>query len=509
MLESPFIKRRLAVALLLAVLGGALPAAAQPECDPEVLSNPDVFILFDTSGSMNYSPPCTQVQIDAGECSLLCPTGDCYVPLQGDDPSSKFVQMKEALYTALEDEFNLQLGFASYNQDALRVKSKHWLYQAQSSGPVISGWGAYPAAGALEVFGAHWGCDTGSGDNEVGCYPASPADLPDAWELGRVRRLSKGGASFNQAQVFFLRRGSTVYKATYTPASLSALGDPTLSVNVRIDRCTNSSCTTVSLIGQQAVTWSLAGEFLSWDNGGSTSILTRTNPELQYFSNAASDAQATNLCNNWEPNTDSVADPFNGYNLRWPTVADFRGPLFNQGDMLPFDWLSDHRQDIQLRLAPNLAAGALTPDFRVSTYFQNLPQGGEPFLRLEHEGARPLIALGSTPLGYAARGFRLWYEAWEPIAAANDPEWACRGKYLLVLTDDRSVCLGPNPCAEVSALRLQYNLKTFAVGFGSPGFSNRPVSCISHDGGTDPYYPQTKQELIDTLNAIFDEIVTP
>lgn len=506
MLESRFIKRRLAVASLLAVFGGALPAASQ-ECEP---TKPYVFILFDTSGSMNYSPPCTQTQIDAGQCSFLCPTGDCYVPLQGDDPAARFVQMKEALYTALEDEFNLQLGFASYNQDFLHVASKHWLYQAQNGGPTISGWGTYPAVGAQEVFGALWGCDTGSGDHEIGCYAATPGDLPDAWELGRVRRLSKGGASFNQPRVFFLRRGSTVYKTTYTPASFSALGDPTLSVNVRIDRCTNSACTAVSFIGQQTVTWSLVDEFLSWDNAPATSILSRTNPELQYFTDAANDARGTAQCSNWEPNTDSAADPFNGYNLRWPTVADPRGPLFAQGDMLPLDWLYDHRQDIQLRLAPNLATGALTPDFRVSTYFQNLPQGSEPFLRLKHEGARPLIAMGSTPLGHAARGFRLWYEAWEPIAAANDPEWACRVKNLLVLTDNANVCTGANPCAEVSSLRNQYGVRTYAVAFGSQIPANQPVSCIAQYGGTgSPYYPQTKQELIDTLNEIFAETATP
>jgi hypothetical protein len=506
MLESRFIKRRLAVASLFAVLATTVPAVSQ-ECIPA--ANPYVFILFDTSGSMSYSPSCTQAQIDAGQCSFLCPTGNCYVPLQGDDPASRFVQMKEALYTALEDEFNLQLGFASYNLDALRVPSKHWLYQAQNGGPTISGWGAYPAAGAQEVFGALWGCDTGSGDNEVGCYATTPADLPDAWELTRVRRLSKGGASFTQPQVFFLRRGSAIYKTTYTPASLSAPGDPTLSVNVRIDRCTNSSCTTISPVGQQTVTWGLVDEFLSWDNG-STTLLNRTNPKLQYFTSAANDAVSTNLCNNWEPNTDSAADPFNGYNLRWPTVADPRGPLFDQGDMLPLDWLYDHRQDVQLRLAPNLATGALTPDFRVSTYFQDLPQGGEPFLRLKHEGARPLIALGSTPLGHSTHGFRLWYEAWEPIAAANDPEWACRGKYLLVITENPSVCPGANPCSDVASLRAEYGVETYVVSFGSQIPANQPLPCMAQNGGTgSPYYPQTKQELIDTLNAIFAAVVTP
>lgn len=80
------------------------------------------------------------------------------------------------------------------------------------------------------------------------------ADLPDAWELARVRRLPKGGAALNQGQTFFLRRGSTVYKAAYTPAGFSTPGDPTLNFNVRIDRCSNSTCSIVTPVGQQTVT---------------------------------------------------------------------------------------------------------------------------------------------------------------------------------------------------------------------------------------------------------------
>lgn len=506
MFESRFIKRRLAVALFLAVLGGVPPAASQ-ECEP---TKPYVFILFDTSGLMNYSPPCSQAQIDAGQCSFLCPTGDCYVPLQGDDPASRFFQIKEALYTSLESQSDVQLGFATYNQDVLQVKAKHWLYQAQGNGPIISGWGAYPAAGAQEVFGALWGCDTGSGDNEIGCYAASPADLPDAWELGRVRRLPKGGASFNQAQVFFLRRGSTVYKATYSPAGFSAMGAPTLDVNVRIDRCSNSACSIITPVGQQTVTWSLVDEFLAWDNG-TTTTLNRANPKLHYFTGAVNDAQAINLCSNWEPNTDSAADAFNGYNLRWPTdTSDPRGPELYKGDVLPLDWLYDNRQSIMNRLAPNMVFGAPAPDFRISTYFQNLPQAGESFLRLTAEPSRSLIALGSNPLGHSIYAFRLWYQAWEPIAAANDPEWACRGKYLLVITGNPAVCVGTNPCADVSALRSQYNVKSFVAAFGTPVPASQPIPCIAQNGGTGgPYYPQTKQELIDTLNEIFTAVVTP
>ena len=47
----------------------------------ESSSDPYVFILFDTSGSMHWSPQCTQEQYDTGICDFLCPEGDCFVPL--------------------------------------------------------------------------------------------------------------------------------------------------------------------------------------------------------------------------------------------------------------------------------------------------------------------------------------------------------------------------------------------------------------------------------------------
>ena len=83
----------------------------------EFAREPFVFILFDTSGSMHWAPKCTQEQFDAGNCSLLCPTGDCFVPLNSDDPNSKFYQAKEALHQVLETVDGVHFGFGTYNQD--------------------------------------------------------------------------------------------------------------------------------------------------------------------------------------------------------------------------------------------------------------------------------------------------------------------------------------------------------------------------------------------------------
>lgn len=98
------------------------------------------------------------------------------------------------------------------------------------------------------------------------------------------------------------------------------------------------------------------------------------------------------------------------YSLRWPSVTDPRGAYFTQGDVLPLDWLADHREDIQKRLAPNLVLDPLAvPDFRVAPYLRDTRLGAETFLRLRDELARPLFATGSTPHGGSLRNFRQWY----------------------------------------------------------------------------------------------------
>ena len=69
----------------------------------ESTTKPYLFVLLDTSGSMNWAPKCTAAQVAAGDCDYLCPTGDCATPRDGDDPASKFRQAKEALYEVLSE----------------------------------------------------------------------------------------------------------------------------------------------------------------------------------------------------------------------------------------------------------------------------------------------------------------------------------------------------------------------------------------------------------------------
>src|SRR5262249_10915920 len=132
---------------------------------------PYVFIILDTSGSMNWAPPCSATDLAAGNCSYLCPSADCYVPLQADDPSSKLNQAKSALVSVLRGVNNVRFGFATYNQDQVTVANKHWLYTAAGNGPTIPSFGAWPAPTLSgqpwqEVFGFQWACN---GGDATGC----------------------------------------------------------------------------------------------------------------------------------------------------------------------------------------------------------------------------------------------------------------------------------------------------------------------------------------------------
>jgi hypothetical protein len=160
------------------------------------------------------------------------------------------------------------------------------------------------------------------------------------------------------------------------------------------------------------------------------------------------------------------------------------------------------------------------PDFGISSYFLDFPILGQQFIRLRDERARPLIASGSTPIGTTFRSFRTWYAGcaggtcpsgagWKGLAAANDPDWPCRRKFLVLLTDSIDTCGTIDPCSVASSLRNQDNLLTYAVGFGADPFPSQ-LGCIAHEGGTsEPFYTQTKTELIDALNAIFTAVKTP
>lgn len=475
-------------------------------------SDPYVFIVLDTSGSMNWSPKCTQAQFDSGVCDFLCPTGDCFTPMSGDDPASKFRQAKEALFEVLNDVGGVNFGFATYNQDGLNVKSKHWLYQATSAGPTIPGIGPWPAIGVQEVFGTAWTCTNGS---TIGCGSTTAANLGVAWEADRVRRLPKGGQPFSlvATTTAYVKNGASVYKVAYK-GILGAYGSP-ITVQVAISLCTNGSCSTSTPVAgsPKNVTWSVVSDFLSWDNGATT-----TNPQLGYFpQGTASDHNVSNTCAGWDPNTDSGSDP-NGssVNLRFSTTTDPLGAAMNVGDVIPLDWRSDHVLEIQRRLAPNLRTNpAAVPDTRVATYFNDNFVLLETFLRPKNltQNVKPLIPDGSTPLGNSVANFSDWYDGFKAIAATRDPLWSCRQKFLVILTDGDDTCGGNDPCAVgagtkgTSHLFVDEKIKTYVVAFGVENIPPNKLTCMAVNGGTGAaLFPQNEDELVAALTDIFSQV---
>lgn len=74
-------------------------------------AKPYVFILLDTSASMSLA---------MGE--------DEWTHGWADGPGSRLYQAKQALYNVFKNVEDVHFGFASYNQDGVRVVSKHYLY---------------------------------------------------------------------------------------------------------------------------------------------------------------------------------------------------------------------------------------------------------------------------------------------------------------------------------------------------------------------------------------------
>ncbi len=510
----PRLSQRLSKAILslaLLVLSG-MPAMAQGEVICEEEANPFLFVLFDTSGSMNWTPSCSSAEIGAGLCSHLCTGLECRAPLQGDDPDSRFFHMKAALYEALAapEAENVLFGFATFNQDALYARAKHWVYEATTNGVPMPGGTYFPAAGSRDVMGKAWTCDEGSGDSEVGCLGTNPADLNDPWEVARMRTLAKGG-DVPSSVTFFVRTMGTTYRIRYTPVAGGILGQP-MSFQVRKDRCVNVNCTAVDSAVTVVVDFEPVSEYLTWEND-----VNRTEP-LGYFEvgDVSANSSVTSACSGWEPNTDSTVDRYTTYNLRWPTVTgDPRGSYFDQGDVIPLDWLADHRGDIQKRLAPNASLDPLAvPDFRISPYFRDTRSGSETFLRLKNEWTRPLLATGSTPQAAAIRSFRTWYAGcasgtcssgagWRGVAAAQDPSFFCRRKNLVVITDGEETCGPTDPCSVVSSLYSSYGVRTFVVAVSANPTTSR-ADCMASNGGTSaPYEVHLRSELVQALKDIF------
>lgn len=512
----------------------------------DTAASPMVFILFDTSTSMHWSPQCTQEQFDAGICDFPCETGDCYVPLNSDGSESKFFQAKAALYEVLQQVDNVNFGFATFNQDDLRVHNKHWLYVASSTKPdgspndfvTLRSSVTFPAIGAEDVFGAEWDCDDGRDFEEAGCHGSSGkiADMNDPAELRRAQRLAKLDRKMDDDTTIYLRDNvdGNRYKFKYRPVATlpdgtpNAYGNAKFAAEIEVRICTNDKDACASdPVDRQIVYYDLVDAFIASEDEPK-----RDFPKNGFFFySTSSDVRVTGDCDGIDFNDDSNDDDHDNYNLRWPTTPDPPPPRFDTdgdgvkdledftfGDLIPFDWEADHKQDILWRLAPNTAIDPTAdPEFRTHVYFEDTRDSGDDHLRLVDERARPIMAAGRTPLGDAIKDFRTYYSGCpsgscpknsgiEDLGQFFDPDFNCRKKFLIVLTDGVPSCGGPDPCSGTAGLRAQTGIRTFVVAFGVQGGGTR-LTCMAANGGTgDPIFPANKSELVDALLRIFGEV---
>ena len=95
------------------------------------------------------------------------------------------------------------------------------------------------------------------------------------------------------------------------------------------------------------------------------------------------------------------------------------------------------------------------------------------------------------------------------MASAQDPDWTDRHVSVVLLTDGDDTC-GGDPCGQASDLYLMYGVRTFVVAFGAQPVAGGAIECAADAGGTvAPCYPQTKQELVDDLTAIYAAAANP
>ena len=400
----------------------------------------------------------------------LCPRGDCFAPLAGDDPTSKLFQAKQALYEVIERSEDVHFGLGSYEQDNVRLAAKHWSYRVDEDEEDLF-WSTsdspFPQPGAAFTFGNGppyntsngqgdgWNCASNdnyrgklnnSGDlvdpegdaGRVGCFFSEPADNINPWELQRLQRIPKLGLYGNVVTPVWYRRNNDndrIYRFDFIPVS-GSYGDATLTVDIERRRCSSSSCSGAS-VSTRRVTFELISDFAAWEGD-----LGRPPMQGNGFFAWQANMGASNTCNGLEPNDDTDAnvdssigfandDTWYDYTYKWPTVEDPRGSTvedadgdiitprvdwFDTGDFVPFDWTKTNKETLKQRMAPNTAGGDLIADFRTATYWANSylssSDPGSPSnrrLRLKDEAERPLMASGSTPIAASLRDFADWY----------------------------------------------------------------------------------------------------
>ncbi len=481
-------------------------------------AKPYVFLILDTSASMNLAP------------------GNTWVDANGDDPRSKIYMAKEALYEVFSGLDDIHVGFATYNQDVTRVRSKHWLYRPATSNTLSIG---YPAFADVQTLGMHFGLGTPG----IAGSCASPLDL--VTERQEINRFSKIGADGNATTTLWIESGGATYRLRVSRAGSKQLGSNTIDLEFTLDKVLTCTGPVFSASEKSKVKMNHMSEFLFHDLGGGQDA------EAGFWD--WQDVQTDGECfegkphsgGGWEGNYDSGVvtgdsgfdsqvtnvDPFCSsgpvdsdgggggvcQNVKYETVLSPFGRALDRGDMIPFDWDVDNLDTFLSRLAPSVADGR-APDFRAAPYFEDEPDANG-FLRLRNRARKPiLVAGGDSALARSVGDFRCWYlgkgankcnnhgydEGWEDLAELNDSEWGCRRGYLILIGDGENTCQANAPESETANLKTKAGVRTWIMTFG--GDDGPPLSSMAENGGGEVVLVNNKNDLVSALNEALGEI---
>jgi Tfp pilus tip-associated adhesin PilY1 len=556
--RKPLARTALTAILLLAAvalwLAGERPAWTD---DTDLLrfnsGNPYLFVVLDTSASMN-------LMLDQG--NGVSALGDA------DAPGTRLYEAKKALYTAFKDVDDVHFGLVTYNQDALHVLSKHWLYAVRSTAVTAGSWPLqdagsvnYPAPGEVLTFGKHFTTTPVVG--EGGSCAAPLSYTSDRAALDRFSKLDTDGSG--TSKLWVAKSGGT-YLLTITRSG-GTLGDASgvLLVDFKAELRSGSSCATVGATATLRATLAPSSPFgfLLFDAPSGSAFTDDQTEGYWNFQDAA--ATATSGAgrpftgNGWEGNYDSgfvsgnasfdasvttddlfCLDAGNNtrrcLNLHYPTALNSaflppkpHVPELDSGDMMPPDWrdTDGNRDELLRRLAPNLRGGAAVPDFGIASYFKDLPDfpnpGATAVLDLKADSERPLLAYGDSPLGRViddfrcfwngtadnkCKGTRAYQTGFEKIAVNYDPEWGCRRPYLLLVSDGEDNSTAEAPNADVANLNAKAGIKTWAINLGDPNNckGNNKLASITNQGKGECVTANDPSTLQSELQAILGQI---
>jgi hypothetical protein len=217
------------------------------------------------------------------------------------------------------------------------------------------------------------------------------------------------------------------------------------------------------------------------------------------------------------------------------TFVSTLGRAFDRGDVIPFDWQSQHRHEVLRRLDPEYDPDFSTlGDFRIARHFGDAQvDGALPRLVADRV---PMVAADLSPLGRALTDVRCWYlgsggqggnkckesdtifsggrfsDAWSQVACTKDASFGCRRNFLILISDGEDNVAGQNASGSVGNLKNSANMVTWALNVGHPrgcdNSSQSELKSIVTAGGGECINVPTQAQLRHSLESLLGQIRT-